>query len=76
MILPLFEYSSNIINILTISNLNFKFDLINIILHDFIANKIYFVVKLQSDLHVQKAREKIVSKYFLIGEDHKIKIEI
>ena len=57
MILPLFEYSSNIINILAISNLYFKFDLIKIILHDFI-----FVAKFQKDLHVQKAREEIVSK--------------
>jgi len=45
-------------------------------LHDFIVNIIYFVAKLQRDLHVQKAREEIVSKYFLIGEDHKIKIKI
>ena len=59
MILPLFEYSSNII--LTISNLN-----------DFIANIIYIVAKFQRDSHVQKARDEIVCKYFPIGEDHKI----
>ena len=41
----------------------------------FYCNIIYFVAKLQRDLHVQKAREEIVSIYFVIGEDHKIKAE-
>ena len=76
-ILSLFDW--NILAILLDWNILFEFQTWShkdyIAWFYFIVNIIYFVAKLQRDLHVQKAREEIVSIYFLIGEDHKIKSE-
>ena len=68
MILPLFEYSSNIINILAISNLYFKFDLIKIILHDFILlpsfKKIYMFKRQEKRLWANTFLLKKITRWY------------